>query len=489
MEEQKPVKVLLLLQRPEAWVNFASLWHCLSAHKDIEPTLWVLPYNYESHEQSAIKKPLIRKLLSNSSIPYHEWSEGEYISSNQFDFVIFNHPYDRERPSSLWVDKVKQVVPRIIYIPYGLVMGGGYKNMRLQFGQSTQVLASAVIARSVHEKKLYSRYCPVGSGNVYVLGQPRFDQVIKEMARPVPKLYEEAAAGRLCILWNSHFSFGRIHSQSSNFSTFDLLGPEIIELALAMREQLCLLWRPHPGLFPAIVREGLLYESDIPILRSELADVGIILDENPDHLAAFKLSDALLTDVGSFLLEYLVTGRPILSLLNPEGEPLNPESRKLIEYYDRASDPSDVKRFIERLLSRENNALGLKQARSQHLPLLDGRSSERVVALMLALHSGEDAGVLSDPSTEADMVLVDKSFDIPAVGNQCEQVVEEDKEDIEMPPTLARLLSGLRALRDFKKNESVWKKRGRRVVNQARIFSVERVKRSLLLMRIMRNFR
>lgn len=483
MKSLRPIRVLLLLQRPEAWVNLVSLWDFLSKKEDFEPELWVLPYNVENKFISDAKAPLMRKLLNDASIPFYEWVEGTMLPENYFDIAIINHPYDRERPVALWANKIKATIPCMIYIPYGPVMAGGYKNMRLQFSQATQVLATAIIARSCFEKNLYAQYCKAGDKHVYVLGQPRFDQVLNALSEPVSQTLKKEIAERVTVLWNSHFSFGLSHSQSSNFSTFDLVGPEIFELAIKRREKLCLIWRPHPGLFSSLVKERLLNNSDIPVLRSELIKVGIILDEEPDHISSFKISDALLTDVGSFLLEYLVTGKPILALLNPEGEPLNTESTRLIQHYFQASTYQEVKTFIDLLEAGEAQVYDLAAAQHQHIPLLDGLAAERVAKLIMDIHDGKAVDVKI-----ADELIT--PCNAPACSKRKAILISDESEnDIDIPPTLSRLISALRDLREKKMKEPVWRKKARRMFNGMRTFFTEFAKNNLFLMLLARKLR
>ncbi|GGE33571.1 hypothetical protein GCM10007421_04210 [Halopseudomonas oceani] len=478
----QPVRVLLLLQRPEAWVNIASVWEAMRHSDSFSPVVWVLPYNYENPSVSAEKLTLMQELLQRDAVPFLEWDESVILHRDQFDAVIFNHPYDRERPEGLWFDHVRALVPVTVYIPYGLVMGGGNKNLRLQYCQPAQLHATAVVARSRYEKTLYQEYCPSGAGHVYVLGLPRFDRLISSTAAPFREDWTSAIKGRKVILWNAHFSFGKSHSQVSNFSTFDLLGPEIFEFAFSRRKDICLLWRPHPGLLPAVVREGLLTADQLPLLREELAQAGLVLDESPSHSGAFAASDALITDVGSFLLEYLVTGKPVLALINPEGEPLNQESKQLVRHFAVASAPGDVSTFLDSVIAGEADVRDLSGALANHLPLLDGRAGERVADFLKRLCQGgaSEEAITCIPSPPP---YIRKPLRPAALSSGNAELVPP------LPPTLAQLVSALKSLREEKVREPKWRKLARRKLNQSRIVFGEAVKGSPRLMACIRSLR
>lgn len=486
MKPFRPVRVLFLLQRPEAWVNLSSLWRAMRRDGNFSPVVWVLPYNFENKAVSSKKAPLMREMLKLEAVPFREWDESCSLLNDHFDVAVFNHPYDRERPEVLWFDRVSAVVPVTLYIPYGLVMGGGRKNLRLQFSQPPQIRATVVLARSQYETNLYQKHCPSGAGHVHVLGLPRFDHLLTALSEPVPSTLKDVVGDRLVVLWNSHFSFGKSYSQSSNFSTFDMVGPELFELVISRRESVCLLWRPHPGLFSAIVREGLLSEGELSALRSELADIGVVLDETTDHAAAFAASHAMLTDVGSFLLEYLVTGKPILALINPEGEPFNDESLQLVKHYACASVPAEVEQFIDLLETGEAAIFDLQRAQANHLPMLDGRAGERVAQLILNLCRGESTFLGS---------VSPAKLCLPVCGNDRGHSMRLAKgavSQLRVPPTLGRLIRGLRVLREEKAREPVWRKIVRRRINEIRTIIGEAIKMHPTLMqgvRFMRGLR
>lgn len=440
----------------------ASVYDAMVLDERFAPTVWLLPYNVADPIQSERKQGVARSLLDAERVPFTEWEDGMQPSAGDFDVAIFGHPYDRERPPSLGFDRIAATIPLTVYIPYGLPMGGGGKNLRLQYAQPTQVRSSLIVARSQIERELYGRYCPAGNAHVQVLGHPRFDRLQRELAVGPPADLREAVGGRRSVLWNAHFSFGPEHSQGSNFSTFDLLGPEIFQFALERREQLCLIWRPHPGLWPALLRNGLLSPSEIPRLRSELQANGIVLDERPGHAAAFCASDALISDAGSFLLEYLATGKPVLALINPEGEPLNEEATRLVAGYRHATTPAEVIQFLDRLLEGRAEVPD-RELMGHHLPLQDGAAGPRVVEAI------------------ARLARLDRhTVQVPPLAGTCAPATTATREHISRPlqpaTVLDRLCSALIDLRDRKRAESRWRKDSRRVIKRVRTAFVEWIK-------------
>lgn len=380
MEPSRPViRTLFLLQRPEGWLNIRGVWRHMLQDTRFAPELWVLPYDIARPDHNAVSVAKWRVLLDDEAAGYREWAGSGAFDLGEFDVAVFTMPYDRERPPELHFDRVAERVKHAVYIPYGITMGAGRSNEQLQFAQPTQARASAVYVRSHHERALYRRYCPAGDRHVHVLGHPRFDSLFHLDGFRVDPALESAVNERYAVLWNSHFSFAPRFVGLWEYSTFDLIAGELLAYA-ANNPDVALIWRPHPRLLPTLVAEGLIRTTDIAAMKEELDRAGIILDERPDYRHAFSVSRALLTDLGSFLVEYLATGKPILYLHNPNGQGLNEEGRLLIRQLDVAQTAAEAIAFIEREMSSTASLpSSIASARREFLPFFDGRAAERVV--------------------------------------------------------------------------------------------------------------
>lgn len=470
---KQPLRVLFLLQRPEALGNIASIWRTMQLDPAFQPIAWLLPYNAENMALSNQIKPKHQELLKSQGLPWVNWEPDLHLKANQFDVAIFTHPYDSERPRALWFDQVRSCVSKIVYVPYGLSVGAGTKNLRLQFSQPLHIGADLIIARSFAEKKMYSQYCPKGSNNVQVLGHPRFDRLLQELDAVNTQDLKARIGNRIAILWSSHFSFTHRFSQSSNFSSFDLLGPELLEYFLAHRRTLCLLWRPHPGLFPELVSQRLLTLEQITVLRTELDELGIVLDEQADHLPAFACSQALMSDPGSFLFEYLATGKPLLPLINPEGEPLNEEASYLVSACGAASSFYEVEKFITAISSNSISRALYLALRDQHLPLLDGYAGIRICSAIL------EKTIPTLDSIRVNYTKI-KQSNRPPIFEYKETSIRIEN----TPPVLKLMLAVLRKIRMQKAAQSRWRKWTNKEFNRARTILGERIKQNPWLMQL-----
>ena len=74
------------------------------------------------------------------------------------------------------------------------------------------------------------------------------------------------------------------------------------------------------------------------------------LCNDANYFDIFKTSDALITDCGSFLAEYLPTKKPVLLLLNKDSVGYNEIGNKFIKNYYKAKSFEDIVNFIVRVV-------------------------------------------------------------------------------------------------------------------------------------------
>ena len=107
---------------------------------------------------------------------------------------------------------------------------------------------------------------------------------------------------------------------------------------------------------------------------------GVILDESQDHRPAFHASSGLMSDVSSFLLEYLALDRPILYLEVEDGPGLNDDG-EVRRAFEIARDEAAIRAFIEEVVRGRDLRAEVRRATTpEFLFGLDGQAGHRVMA-------------------------------------------------------------------------------------------------------------
>lgn len=208
-----------------------------------------------------------------------------------------------------------------------------------------------------------------------VTGHPKLDlSVLGYDSATADDALIKQIAGRKTVFWNPHFAV----QDPPTWSTFDLFKDDILE-AFAKRPDLFFIIRPHPLLFTGLIRNGFWTARDEEAFRARIAELeNCTLDEWPDYQMAFALSDAIVTDVGSFLLEFYSTGKPVLMLQNPEGLGVNDDANTMEGLY-KATRIDQIEAFLDLMMANEDpKEAERKKAIPRFFYHLDGHAGERI---------------------------------------------------------------------------------------------------------------
>lgn len=158
-------------------------------------------------------------------------------------------------------------------------------------------------------KELGTQYGYRNGENIAVWGHPRVDNYRGEHCYPVPAQWQKKIAGRKVVLWCPHHT---IKPGPECVSTWLDYYQDIFRL-FEERDDMVLLWRPHPLLFGAIVNNGYMTKEKLDtFIAQKTGRDNVILDQTEDYRTAFAVSNGIITDGTTFSLEYLLTGKPLM---------------------------------------------------------------------------------------------------------------------------------------------------------------------------------
>jgi hypothetical protein len=364
----KPIRVLFFFQAGGNWINLRPVYEVMRDDPRFDVEVWTVLSDFKAEE---FVEPST-EVLERDGTPFKRGTDMK-LERGQFDVAMVAVPYDAVRAPEFRVPYIKERVRHLVYIPYALEMDGSETTKIRQYSLHAHALASAIFVRSEFSRKMYRQHCPTGDKHVFATGLPRLDGLYDlENRFAVDPSLTEAIGDRFPVLWNTHFSVNE-----NRISTFDRIGADVLAFAVQSPD-VALIWRPHPALFLKMSDAGVLNTTEMAALKQELADAGVILDQRDDHRHAFAASRALVTDMSSFLLEYLTTGKPILYTINPDGLPLTEEGDRLVQNYERAQTADEVISFIGRIQQGDDP---LREARRKALPDylagFDGQAAQR----------------------------------------------------------------------------------------------------------------
>jgi len=347
--KKTPIKVIFIVNENQKW-NSDSLYRALEKNINFDPiivitklpnnTVDVFNKNINFFKDRCYNFKIAFNVDSNTPIPLKLFSP---------DIVFFQQPYGPLENQT--INSISSIA-LTCYIPYGLMVANNDENhYRLMFQQ----LLWKYFAPNHIIKKLYldNNFLSRPS-KVVVSGHPKMD------------IYDTNIS-KNNIFWpakikpNTKIIYAPHHSVDDNsplkYATFLWNGIELLEYA-KKHQHIEWVFKPHPRLKIALVLNKIMTEEEVNTYYQEwnILENSSVYDSG-DYFDLFRTSDALITDCGSFLAEYLPTEKPIFLLVNSESKGYNLFGNTLVDTFYKAYDFSGLINSINEVLLNENDFL------------------------------------------------------------------------------------------------------------------------------------
>lgn len=374
----RPRRAILLVQLGAAWASLASLHRALANDPEWNVTVVGLPFLH-SHYSDDSERHAVFGFLTEAGIPFVRWEDFR-LEPGCADVAFLHLPYDETLPRGWHHDDLFRAVPRLVYIPYALVVVGGTENTAYQFNLPLQQRAWMVVAHSPRNRAMFTRHCTTGDAHVAITGHPKLD-VLQNLDTAPGEALRREAAGRKVVCWNPHFDVRPDGSRfGSGCSTF--LGWQSFLLdEIARRPDLFLLIRPHPLFFSTLAKKNLWSPAEAEEFQRRIAALpNVRLDSNAEYLPAFSASAAMISDASSLILEFAATGRPLLYLRNPHGPGLNDHGDLVRDHLYTAENESEIRTFLDQIATGSDpRREGRLAALSEYLVQPEGGAGVAIV--------------------------------------------------------------------------------------------------------------
>ena len=258
------------------------------------------------------------------------------------DVVVVPDPYITRANTAPGLSPLElaEAGARVVLAPYAQALSGQPVNAGMLHNQPLHNLAWRIFAPSRGAVANYARHCTAGTDHVRYVGSAKRERLLTDdLAAGRARELRAQLHTKTVVLWNPHFVGDR------ELSTFhDLAMPMLTHLA--EHQDLGLIVRPHPRLFPEFEVAG-LHES-VQRFRGACERLpNVVLDESMDATPALLAADALVSDLSSLIAEYHVLGRPI-GLLRPSPDLALNEDREWLNGTTTIDGVPDLTRFLSR---------------------------------------------------------------------------------------------------------------------------------------------
>ena len=330
------IHALFLTQEMSCWPSLETVFAAARENEDYEATLVYTPFHHENLTNVVDYYDAYREL----GLPVLRHNAYD-LPQESPDVVFVNKPY-ANIPELYQEKHLSQVVPRLIYIAYGMELTTDL--IKFGFQYHAQYKAWRHVAYGNIVKEFGKRYGYRGGENIVVWGHPKADHYRDMDAKKdlIPQEWIRRINGRKTILWTPHHL---IDLNETGTGTWQIWGDHILQLAME-RKDLFFIIRPHPMMVGALVNNGVYTQSQMDRLMEKISKAeNILWDSSSSYLPAFYAADAIITDGTTFSFEFLYTKKPIL--LTPRNMESFYQYEDMLESYYIVNRRRDIADFMD----------------------------------------------------------------------------------------------------------------------------------------------
>ena len=203
----------------------------------------------------------------------------------------------------------------------------------------------------------YNKLINPPRANSYSTGVPVMDEYLAAQ-RGVKSQWKECGIKKK-IIYAPHHSV--IPSGMWDTSSFLIFGEKMLDLAEKYSDQVQWAFKPHPLLRNKLA--SLWGKAKTDDYYKRWSEAAWSQYESGKYLGLFMHSDAMIHDCGSFILEYMYTGKPVMYINNNSQSntpcttlSLNASNKKALNLHYIANSLEDIENFIKDVIA-ENDSL------------------------------------------------------------------------------------------------------------------------------------
>lgn len=350
---KEKVKVAFFLIHESVW-KYDILFDLMQKHPRFEPKIFVCPavnFGFENmlFEMNKSVDSFTKK--GYNVIKTYDSVTGEYLDIKRTfspDLIFYTNPYEGLQDFRYYIKEFPNTLT--CYVPYAIMTTNYDAFYNLNFHNLVWKIFSET---PIHQKIAQQKQINKGINNVET-GYPGFDPLLINK-NPNNTVWKSKKEGLKRVIWAPHHSMNELNKVSNFLEYFDVF----LDLANTYKDQLQIAFKPHPLL-------KIKLENDVNWGKERTAayyDKWINLEngqfENSDYTDLFLTSDALIHDCGSFMAEYLITGKPSLFMIRNESvmKEWSEFGEKAIAVHYQSRNKEQLINFIENVILNENDVM------------------------------------------------------------------------------------------------------------------------------------
>lgn len=345
------LKVAFFLNHESVW-KYEVLYDLMLQHPRFEPKIFVCPvvnFGMENMLFEMDKAFEAFKKKGYNIVKTYDKETGNYLDIKKTfapDIIFYTSPYETLQDYRFYFKQFPTTLT--CYVPYAIMTVDYDFIYNLNFHNLVWKIFSET---PIHKEIALQKQKNKGINNT-VTGYPGFDSLLIDK-KPNTAVWKNKNPVLKKIIWAPHHSMSEFNRVSNFLEYCDFF----LEIAENYKHKLQITFKPHHLLRNKL--EGNNYwgkeRTDLYYSKWENLENGQF--ENGDYKDLFLTSNALIHDCGSFMAEYLVTGKPSLFMIRNESimEHWNIFGEKCLQAHYQSRNQKQVIDFIENVILNEND--------------------------------------------------------------------------------------------------------------------------------------
>lgn len=349
--EHNCIKVLFICQMPQLWAKMKPVYEAMRKSEDFVPFILAVPDNIkipqENQSYSYLSKDYV-EVINAATV------EGWYnIKDKGFEYIFYQRPYDVHLPEQYRSNQTIKF-SKICYIAYGFLLSktneklcmdrAFFRNIYLYFAENEYVKKININRFPKSHEKMVRKSVYVGYPALTDMQEAKKSKLNKD-------------ENHFDVMWTPRWTTN-VDLGYSNFFRFK---DNIIDY-FKKHSDCNLRFRPHPLMFDNFIKTGEMTKEEVKKYKEEFGKhLNMIFDESAEYFSMFWNSDILITDISSIIIEYFLTGKPIIYC--ESGIEPNDFTKEILEVCYYARNWNEVENYLE-MIKNGNDGLSEKRKKA-----------------------------------------------------------------------------------------------------------------------------
>lgn len=346
--KNRPMNVVFIAQYIAAWNKHVWIYNEVLKRDNMNAYILCVPSNIENNSivGDASKNDVYDYFVNHgyeNCINAYENGKWFDLKSLSPDYVFHSRPYNHFMPIEYTSGNISKYA-KICNFLYGASFFVNMRNVTLNknyFRHCSYYFTIDESEKNFWENK-FSKGYKAGVKKSFAVGTPAFQSILT--AKTTKK------DSRKTFIWTPRWSTDSVVGGSNFFKYKDVL-PQII----GEKAEAELIMRPHPLMFGNFVKQGLMTENEVEDYKNMCTQKGNIrFDTEKEYIDTLWQTDFMITDVSGIVIEYFVTGKPIIFCKADIADEYTEVYKRIFDASYIVENENELKAKIEMLMSGED---------------------------------------------------------------------------------------------------------------------------------------